>query len=226
MIITIDGPAASGKSTVALALAKQLNGYYIYSGLLFRAVAYILHTHAHYSAETIHDISAKDRERFLDAKKLVYLYSKQKGPQMLFDGVDVTQKLSDIKISNLASRVSTNKHVRVFLKDMQRTEAAKHTIVIADGRDSGSVVFPQADYSFYITATLEERVRRVQHAYIKKGVTISYQEVKHALQSRDARDSHRADAPLIKTSNAIEIDSTALSAQEVLKKIVYYIQGF
>lgn len=225
MIITIDGPAVSGKSTIALALAKELGGYYIYSGLLFRGAAYLLHTHAHYDEDTIQDVSDRDIDLYLDPDRFIYTYCSSRGPRVLFDDVDITQHLYGAKMGQYASLIGTNQVVRDVLKKMQHTIAEGKKLVIVDGRDSGSVVFPDADYMFFMTANLDERAQRMQHAQEKKGISISLDDARQEIQKRDMRDKSRSKAPLKKPEQAIEVDTSNLSRKETVKKILYDIQS-
>jgi len=222
MIITIDGPAVSGKSTLARAIAHLLGYYYLYSGSLFRALGYLLYTHAGYDAQNIAQVSQKDRDTFLDPTRFKYVYSQQNGERVFFDGVDITESLKTPVVDELASIVATNALVREALKDLQRTIAEGRDIVI-DGRDSGTVVFPQADYTFYLTASAEERAKRMQQSLKKKGQSISVAQARSEIDERDARDTNRAISPLVKSEDAIVIDNTGLSKQETLKKILSYL---
>ncbi len=223
MIITIDGPAASGKSTVARAIAHQLGYYYLYSGSLFRALAYLLHTYAGYDVQNRAQVSQKDIDIFLDPTRFKYAYTQQSGERIFFDDIDITDRLKTPVVDELASIIATNASVREALKKLQRTIADEHDIVI-DGRDSGSVVFPQADYKFYLTASAEERAHRMQKSLEKKGQIISVAQARSDIEHRDARDSNRVIAPLIKPKGAIEIDTTGLSKQETMQKFLDYLQ--
>lgn len=223
MIITIDGPAVSGKSTVAELLAKKLGYYYLYSGLLFRAAAYLLHTHAGYDLDTLQDIAEKDLELYLDPERLEYSYSPTKGARVFFDEIDITQKLHGVFMGQLASVIATSASVRAFLKEMQYKIADKKNIVV-DGRDSGTAVFSDADYKFYLTASLLVRAHRLQEALHKKGKEITVDDAMHEIETRDNRDVQRAVAPLMVADSAITIDNSKLSRHDTMQEFLNYLQ--
>ena len=227
MIITIDGPAVSGKSTTALALAKELNCFYLYSGLLFRAVAYLLHMHEHHDEDTIASVSEIEMEQYTDYQRLNYRYSIAQGAHMLFDGSDITAQLHTPLISQLASIVGTNRHVRRAIQSLERHIATTVTtgVIIVDGRDSGSVIFPHAEHKFYMIASLQERARRMQKDLAAKHVIISYEQAVHEISKRDERDSRRAHHPLTVPDDAVIIDTTNKTGEEVLKILLGYIRG-
>jgi len=224
MIITIDGPALSGKSTLGRALANELGYYYLYSGILFRAIAYLLQTQAGYNAQTIADVEQVDIAQFLDPKRFEYRYDPHIGEQVFFDGIDITDQLKTPDVDALASIIATNSVVRDALKDLQK-RIAEHKDVVVDGRDSGSVVFPHAEYKFYITASAQERARRMQGALNKKGKSITIDEAREQVAVRDARDMQRAIAPLIKPEGAIEVDTTGLQKHETMESILELLKG-
>ncbi|MBN1549625.1 (d)CMP kinase, partial [Candidatus Babeliales bacterium] len=134
MIISIDGPAASGKSTMARLLAKELCFYYVSTGLLYRALAYILSTHYGYSVATIGAPRQEDVAEALAKNNLSYFYKPETGAQLVFKGVDITQHLKTGVMDELSSRVSTNQYVRDSLLKFQREFSRKHDIVM-EGRD-------------------------------------------------------------------------------------------
>jgi len=222
VIITIDGPAVSGKSTVARALAHTLGYYYLCSGSLFRALAYLLHTYTNYDVLNIASASQKDIDTFLDPTRFKYVYNQQNGECIFFDDVDISSRLKTSTIDELSSIIATNALAREALKKLQHTIAKDRDIVI-EGRDSGSVVFPLADYKFYLTASVDERARRMQEAFKKKGNIISLAQARSDIERRDVRDCNRAIAPLVKLKNAIKVDATGLIKQETLEKILSYI---
>jgi cytidylate kinase len=227
VIITIDGPAVSGKSTTALALAKELHCFYLYSGLLFRSAAYVLHEYGHHDADTIASVSASGVEQYMDHERLHYCYSEERGAHILFDRIDITSHLYTPMISQLASIVGTNSHVREAIEQLEHHIAAMVKIdMIVDGRDSGSVVFPHAEHKFYLIATLEERARRMQKSLQKEGVTMSYENALHEISKRDERDSRRAQHPLTIPKDALVIDTTNKTREEVAQIILDSIRSF
>jgi cytidylate kinase len=219
MIITIDGPVASGKSTIGKLLAKNLGAYYIYTGLLYRALAYLLMRDYGYTLFSIHNPNEKDIDTLLDPKRYAYRYSDSDGEQIWFDQKNITELLKNPTTDQAASIVSTNPYVRAELNKMQR-EIANQPMVVIDGRDAGSVVFPQADYKFFLTADPQERAYRWQMQQRQKGNTISFEQAIQFLQERDRRDSQRAIAPLIVPDGAQMINTTAMSIDEVVAKMM------
>lgn len=223
MIITIDGPTASGKSTVAQMLADAHNMYHINSGLLYRALAYLLMRDAGYTHDTLLTVSDADVSVCADPKRLVYEYAPRVGARILFDGVDITPELKKAGIDACASILSSVALVRVHVDAMQRHIAKLHSVVV-DGRDAGSVVFPNADYRFFLTASLTVRARRWQHMQEHKGNMYSLEHAEQEISVRDHRDSTRAVAPLIVPKNAIVIDSSELTVQQTVDVMAAYIK--
>jgi CMP/dCMP kinase len=220
MIITIDGPVASGKSSVAKEIANKLSIFYLNTGLLYRAVAYIL---VHEFMKTINkelpfEISAQELG-FID--KIIYEFIAG-APHVIFKGKDITVFLSDTSYDQIASIVSANKLVREKLLPVQRTIGEKYNIV-ADGRDCGTVVFPNADYKFFLTASVAARAQRVLSDPKRNVLNASYEKVKSEIEDRDARDLQRAVAPLKIAPDAIKIDNSNFgldqTVQEILKQI-------
>lgn len=225
MIITIDGPVASGKSTLAKELARRLGMYYLYTGLLYRAVAYVLLQPYDYNDEEL-----LRHVRFLDAsgdqllfiKDFSYDYSKDNKPCLFYKGEDISEKLYDARYDQAASIVGANKHIREALLDIQRAVATKYDI-IADGRDCGSVIFPDANYKFYLTADVDTRAERLMLDERRKVGGKTLEEVKVEVEERDERDFSREVAPLSVPNDAITIDNTALTFDETVEKFLSYI---
>lgn len=208
MIITIDGPVASGKSSVAKVLAKELNIYYLYTGLLYRAVAYLLKGH----------FEAITPERLTFIKDLSYDYGKDAGedrPYLFYQKEEITQHLYDAKLDQPASIVSVNKHVRDALLDLQR-DVAKRYDIIADGRDCGTVVFPQAEHKFYLTASPQVRAQRLMLDEKRGVMERDLEKVKAELEERDKRDREREVAPLTIPQGATIIDNSELTLQQTI----------
>jgi len=216
MIITIDGPVASGKSTIARMVAEKLHFYYVYSGLLYRALAYVLVREHGYVDHTIatpdmHLVSTiLERISYSDVQGIV---------RITFAGHDITSALKDASVDQAASIVSSNPAVRDSINHMQRAMAKKHNLV-ADGRDCGSVVFPDAEHKFFLTAPLALRAERWQKQQRERGHDYTREQAEQMLATRDGRDSNRAVAPLIVPLNATVIDTSEMTIKEIADYIL------
>lgn len=219
MIITIDGPAGSGKSTIAKKLAEKLNFYYLNTGLLYRAVAYVLTKILNKKEEELKNITEKDLD-FIS--KISYEY-ENKSPQVFFDKKNITSFLYDSHLGQQASFLSEKKEVRGRLLILQKNVAKKYDIV-AEGRDCGSVVFPNADYKFFLTASLEQRARRVLQDKSRGISDEDFKKVKEELEERDERDANRKISPLAIPKNAIIIDNSNLNQEETIKEFLKFIK--
>lgn len=223
MIITIDGPTASGKSSVGRALAKRLNFYYVYSGLIYRALAYLLINQKAYKQEQLKNPLAEDIARLLDQKHFVYRYDDQEQERVFFDAQDITPFLKDSFIDQAASIVSTNERVRSELRNVQRMIARSYDLVV-DGRDAGSVVFPEAEYKFFLTASLEVRAERWRLQKLQLDEEFTAKQSCEQIATRDKRDQTRDIAPSIIPNDAIVIDNSALDIKETLDKMLEYLR--
>ena len=212
MIITIDGPTASGKSTIARTLAEELHFYYVSSGILFRAVAYALlqdgHTYSEFAT-----LTTKDIKNYLH--ELSYHYSADEKEQVLLANKNITLHLKTPEIDRGASIVALNRNVRKLLLMLQQKIAHEHNVVV-EGRDSGSVVFAHADIKFFVTASEHERARRWQADQKKKGNAFTLKKSVQEIKERDMRDATREIAPLIIPKDAICIDTTDMALQDVI----------
>ncbi|MFH1831668.1 MAG: (d)CMP kinase [bacterium] len=223
MVITIDGPAASGKSTVAQILARELGSYYLNTGLLYRAVAYII-ARRHENPDgsgcdcCMGDIKIEAQD--LDfIGRIMYEYRDGK-PYVMYKKEDITQHLYDAQIGDLASVISATALVRNALLPLQRDIAQKYDIV-ADGRDCGTVIFPDARFKFYLTASLDVRASRLLAGVRYNGVNASLDDIKQDLEIRDHRDTHREVAPLKKPDNAIFVDNSDMTIEET---VAYFLR--
>ena len=227
MIITIDGPTASGKSTVARLIAEQLGYTYINSGLLFRAVAYLLLKKADNDLDLLtHDLpmfDTQELENLMRDEELHYRFVKDKGPELFVRHEHITQLLKTPEIDKAASLVATHASVRQVLLEFQQ-ELAKNHDVVADGRDCGTVVFPHANYKFFLTASIEVRAVRWQGEQEIRGKKFTLEEAICLVCERDARDSNRSIAPLKPATDAFIIDSSHMTVQEVISEITAVIQ--
>jgi len=217
MIITIDGPVASGKSAVARLLAKKQGLYYINSGLLFRAIAYLLTDRCNIPVEQLVTFAHDPIISCIDARKLEYEYADGQ-ESVIYDGQNITWFLKTSEIDHAASLAGTNPDIREIILQVERKLAENHNVVI-DGRDTGSVVFPKADLKIYLTASPEIRAERWQNDQEKKGNSVSLSESLSEISQRDERDKTRLVAPLVKPVGAVIVDSSEKSIKDVVCQI-------
>jgi cytidylate kinase len=212
MIITIDGPAGAGKSTASKMLAKKLGYIYLDTGSLYRALAYKV---------VKNKINLEDMEALNHLCSNISIILKNYEGQMkvYVDGEDVGDRIRTEEIGLAASRISAYAIVRQRLLQLQR-EAGRNGGIVAEGRDMGSVVFPNADFKFYLDADIKERIKRRHKELLGKGNSSELLAIQKDMETRDNQDSKREIAPLKPTSSSIIIDSTKLSLQEVVDKIV------
>ena len=210
--IAIDGPACAGKSTIARAAARNLGFLYVDTGAMYRAIAlYLLRNQANINDEEVMD-------KMLDQITIRIVYSKGE-QQILLNNENVTGFLRDEKVGNMASVSSANPKVRAKLLQLQR-DIAKENDVIMDGRDIGTFVLPNADVKIYLTATVEERAKRRYMELIEKGQDADLEKIKEDIRTRDYQDMNRTAAPLKQAEDAVLIDSSSMTIQEVLECIV------
>lgn len=207
-IITIDGPGGAGKSTVAKKLALILGYLYLDTGAMYRAVAlYVL----------LKGKSCKDEKAVTSL--LCEIDIMHENNKIYLNGKDVESEIRDPEISEAASAVSTFYEVRKKMVELQRRVFHGKGLV-CEGRDMGSVVFPDARYKFYLTASIEERAKRRLRDLEKMRVTASISETIQKLDKRDRQDSERAISPLVVPEGALVIDTTWMNVQEVTEKIL------
>ena len=210
--IAIDGPAGAGKSTIARAAARNLGFLYVDTGAMYRAIAlYLLRNQANINDEEVMD-------KMLSQITIRIVYSKGE-QQILLNNENVTGFLRDEKVGNMASVSSANPKVRAKLLQLQR-DIAKENDVIMDGRDIGTFVLPNADVKIYLTATVEERAKRRYMELIEKGQDADLEKIKEDIRTRDYQDMNRTAAPLKQAEDAVLIDSSSMTIQEVLECIV------
>ncbi len=222
MIITIDGPTASGKTSIARMLAKKLGYYYLSSGLLFRGLAYVLVHDFMYSSDLIANPVHVDIAKALDPLTFVYVYDQLQGEQLVVNGKNITQELRGQTLSQYASILGTNVQVRTALAALQHQIAARHNLV-AEGRDMGSAIFPHADIKFFLTASLDVRAARWQKDQNAKGKDLSLEEARIEIQTRDDRDQSRKVAPLIIPAGAVIIDDSEMPQEAVVDEMLQKI---
>ena len=212
-VIAIDGPSGAGKSTIAKLLARELGFEYLDTGALYRAVALSLLQRGLNEESRDHDIVTA-----LEKTKVAFRHGK-----VFLNHKDVSQEIRSPQASHFASVFSARRVVREFLLDIQR-EALHHEDLVAEGRDMTTVVFPYAYKKFYLDASAEERARRRTLELIAKGYEADEERIRLDIIERDARDSGRDLAPLKKAEDAVRIDSTGLSVDDVFRTILAVIR--
>jgi cytidylate kinase len=201
-IVTIDGPAGAGKSTVARRLAQRLGFAYVNSGAIYRAVAW----------RASHGVPVESVLRTID----IEFVPTAEGQRVRVDGRDVTDALYTPAVSELATKVSQLPVVRQFADELQRREARRGPVVV-EGRDAGTVVFPEADCKFYLDASPDARARRRFSEQRAGGGGADLEGIRSAIAARDAADRTRSVAPLAKSADATYVDSSDLTADEVVE---------
>lgn len=210
--IAIDGPAAAGKSTVARRLAKELGFLYVDTGALYRSIGYYAH---------INGVATDDAENVIALlpeikAELRYVDGVQR---VILNGSDVSEKIRLPEMSMAASNVSAIPEVRAFLLELQRS-IARESSVVMDGRDIATVVLPDAEIKFFLTASPEVRTRRRLLEFEQKGQKMDFDTLLAETKQRDYNDSHRAAAPLRQADDAVLIDNTEYDFEQTVKRML------
>lgn len=216
LLITIDGPGGAGKTTVSRKVAQRLGYTYVDTGALYRAVALAV-SQRDWGAEVDDD----DLAGLLRGLHLEYR-NKEGGSILLLDGEDISEAIRTPAMTMLASSLSAKKVVRDHLLGVQRQMAGEGGVIF-EGRDMGTVVFPMADVKFFLSADLEVRAERRHKELLAKGEAVDLEAVSADMARRDRNDSNRSLAPLKAAADAIPIDSTPLSEDEVVDRILHHI---
>lgn len=217
MIIAIDGPAGAGKSTIAKLLAKKLGILYLDTGAMYRAVGLK-------AVENGVDISDEDAVKKMLDSTTVDVKICDSVQRVYLDGQDVTGRIREHRVSKAASDISVVPCVRYKMVELQR-EIASRCDTVLDGRDIGTFVLPNAEYKIFLTASVAERARRRYEELKAKGEDCTLESITADIEKRDYNDSHRALAPLRKADDAVEIDTTDLTIEEVADKLTALIGG-
>ena len=216
MQVAIDGPASSGKSTISKLIAKENHFVYLDTGAMYRVVTL---------AVLRNKISIDDHEAIEKLVQTIEIgFSMQDGKQSVFmNGEDVTDEIRSVEVTKNVSAVSALKEVRTRLVHLQQEIAENHSIIM-DGRDIGTVVLPQAEIKIFLVASVEERAKRRYIENQEKGIEMSYEELVEDIRRRDYIDSTRKESPLKKADDAIEIDTTTMTIDDVVKTVTALIQ--
>ncbi|MDO4288876.1 MAG: (d)CMP kinase [Eubacterium sp.] len=212
MQIAVDGPAGAGKSTIAKIIAKQLGIQYLDTGAMYRAITYgVLSRGIDFEDQQAVTALAQNSEISFE------------GSEVFLDGRRVTEEIRTPEVSKNTSRVACIAAVRQCMVAQQRAIAGRQSVIM-DGRDIGSVVLPEADYKFYLDASVEERARRRFEELKAKGTDKSLEEIKADIITRDYNDSHREEGPLVCTEDAVVVDTTGMDIQGVSQYILSFIE--
>lgn len=211
-VVAIDGPAGSGKGTVAKILAKNCNLVYIDTGAMYRAIAY---------ATLNNNIALDEKDKIVELakkSKIVFIDGKT-----YLNGIDVSTEIRTMEVTKIVSQISSIVKLREILVGLQQKMAESHDVIM-EGRDITTVVLPNANFKFYLDATEEERAKRRFKENQEKGIESTYEEVLENIQKRDYNDMHKEVGSLTRCEDAIYIDSTNLTIDEVVKKIQKIIE--
>ena len=208
-IIAIDGPSGSGKGTIAKEVANRLGYTYIDTGAMYRCVAL---------KSLRENLKESDEDKIVDLLKNMNIKLTNDG-KVYMDDEDVSEEIRTMEVSARVSKISSIIKLREIMREKQR-ELASNNNVVMEGRDITTEVFPNAEYKFYLDASVEERSRRRQLQNTEKGIKSTYEEVKKAIIERDYDDMHRPVGSLIRTDDQVYIDSSDMKIEEVIDKIL------
>ncbi|WP_299364170.1 (d)CMP kinase [Winogradskyella sp.] len=217
IVIAIDGFSSTGKSTIAKQLAKRLNYIYVDTGAMYRAVTYFALDNNLIGEDFFHSEALIEN---LDAINITFKFNEDLGfAEVYLNEQNIEKAIRTLKVSRYVSLVSTISEVRQKLVEQQQI-MGKDKGIVMDGRDIGTVVFPEAELKVFMTATAETRAQRRYKELLERGHNLSYDEVLENVTTRDRIDSTREDSPLIKAKDAIEIDNSDLTIEEQLKTLL------
>lgn len=218
LIITIDGPSGVGKSTVAKSVAKELGLTYLDTGAMYRAVALQV------KRNPIDIDNEKELSKLLANLHIQFENSDEKFLKIVLNNEDISNEIRSPEISRISSNVATKMPVRKKLVELQREIGLRGNIVV-EGRDMGTYVFPNANFKFYLEATLQERANRRRKQLKENNVNIDPENMINQIELRDKQDKERLESPLHPAPNAVIIDTTNLDTDEVIKRIIAEVKG-
>lgn len=214
--IAIDGFSSTGKSTVAKLLAKNLGYVYVDTGAMYRAITLYALQNEYISKEYFYKEKLIQQ---LNNIELKFIFNNDLGlAEMYLNDVNVEEEIRTLKVSDFVSKIATISEIRKKLVEQQQF-IGKNKGVVMDGRDIGTVVFPEAELKIFMTASPEKRAQRRYNEMIKKGEKVTYEKVLKNVNDRDRIDTTRKDSPLVKASDAIELDNSDLTVEETFKQI-------
>ncbi|MBC8256323.1 MAG: (d)CMP kinase [Candidatus Marinimicrobia bacterium] len=211
MVIAIDGPAGSGKSTTAKFVAEKLGFIHINTGAMYRGIALKC------IQEDVNIENVSQLNNLLTHTE--FEFSRESGSALFMDGVDISTEITSVQVTDFVSQVSAISEVREKLVQYQR-DMAEGIDVVLEGRDIGTVVFPNAEHKYYLVADINERANRRKKEMEAKGEVVTLEEIAFEMKERDRKDSTRKHSPLKKAEDAVEIDTTGLSIEEQVNRIV------
>ena len=218
MIIAVDGPAGAGKSTVCKILAKRLGFVYLDTGAMYRALAWALSTDSYGQGPQAEAQLGEDQTRELLERIPLLFFIKENRLEICYGEKLLSEELRSPQISEAASRISQLSVVREFLVAWQRKLATQGNIV-AEGRDTATVVFPKADLKVFLTADLHARAKRRFAEYTEKGISLSLEQMQERIRQRDEADSNRDHSPMRPAEGAILLDTSHLSVEQVVDRL-------
>ncbi|MBE7378193.1 (d)CMP kinase [Staphylococcus haemolyticus] len=212
--IALDGPAAAGKSTIARQVASKLSMIYVDTGAMYRAITY----------KYLQNDKPEDFKTLVNQTTLELTYDKSKGQRILLDNQDVTDFLRENDVTQNVSYVASKEPVRTFAVEKQKDLAAKKGIVM-DGRDIGTVVLPDAELKVFMIASVEERAERRQKENEQRGIPSTLSQLKKKIEERDHYDMNRDISPLKKADDAVTVDTTGKTIEEVTEEIMTLVNN-
>jgi cytidylate kinase len=219
--IAIDGFSSTGKSTIAKQLANHLGYIYVDTGAMYRAVTLFAMQHNFVGLDFIY---SNELINELKNIKISFVFNKELGfAEVYLNDVNVENKIRSLEVSSLVSKVSAVSKVREKLV-LEQQEMGLYKGIVMDGRDIGTVVFPNAELKIFMTASADTRAKRRYDELIEKGDTVSYEEIYKNVVDRDQMDTTRKDSPLVKANDAIEIDNSDLNKEEQFDLILQLVQ--